>query len=78
MCEAAGHEGPLHTCSIYNNKEAGKKLQDMLAMGASKPWPDALEKLTGTRQMDGSALIEYFKPLMSYLEEQNKGRTCGW
>ena len=78
MCEAAGHEGPLHTCSVYNNKEAGKKLQAMLAMGASKPWPDALEKLTGTRQMDGSALIEYFKPLQTYLEQQNEGRTCGF
>ncbi|MCA9704865.1 MAG: M2 family metallopeptidase [Myxococcales bacterium] len=78
MCEAAGHTGPLHECSVYGSKEAGKKLQAMLAMGASKPWPDALEVLTGTREMDGSALIEYFDPLMKYLEEQNAGRTCGW
>jgi peptidyl-dipeptidase A len=47
-------------------------------MGASKPWPDALEVVTGTRQMDAGPLIEYFQPLMAYLEEQNKGRTCGW
>ncbi|MCA9652966.1 MAG: M2 family metallopeptidase [Myxococcales bacterium] len=78
MCEAAGHEGPLHECSVYGSKEAGEKLAAMLAMGASKPWPDALEKLTGTREMDGSALIEYFGPLMGYLEEQNQGRSCGW
>jgi peptidyl-dipeptidase A len=78
MCEQAGHEGPLHTCSIYESKEAGKRLQAMLAMGASKPWPDALEALTGTREMDASALIEYFDPLMKYLEAQNEGRTCGW
>jgi peptidyl-dipeptidase A len=78
MCEAAGHEGPLHTCSVYGSKEAGAKLQAMLAMGASQPWPDALEKLTGTRKMDAAALIEYFTPLMKYLEEQNEGRTCGW
>jgi peptidyl-dipeptidase A len=78
LCEAAGHEGPLHTCSIYGSKEAGKKLQAMLEMGASKPWPDALEVVTGTRQMDAGPLIEYFQPLMAYLEEQNKGRTCGW
>ena len=78
MCQAAGHEGPLHECSIYESKEAGKKLQAMLAMGASKPWPDALEKLTGTREMDASALIEYFEPLAGYLAEQNEGRTCGW
>lgn len=78
MCEAAGFTGPLHECSVYGNKEAGKKLQAMLAMGASKPWPEALEKLTGTREMDGAALIEYFGPLKAYLDEQNKGRTCGW
>jgi peptidyl-dipeptidase A len=78
MCEAAGHEGPLHTCSIYGSKEAGEKLRAMLAMGASKPWPEALEALTGTKDMDAGPLIEYFTPLMKYLEEQNEGRTCGW
>ena len=50
----------------------------MLAAGSSQPWPDTLEKLTGTRQMDAAAIIEYFQPLMSYLEEQNKGQQCGW
>lgn len=78
MCEAAGHTGPLHTCSIYNSKEAGAKLKAMLAMGSSKPWPDALEALTGTRQMDAAPLMEYFAPLAKHLEEQNAGLTCGW
>ena len=78
MCEAAGHEGPLHECSVFGSKEAGAKLGAMLALGQSKPWPEALALLTGTRQMDASAIIEYFAPLMAYLEEQNKGLTCGW
>ncbi len=78
LCETSGHKGPLHTCSIYGSKEAGEKMQTMLAMGASKPWPDALEAVTGTRTMDAGPLIDYFAPLMGYLEEQNKGRTCGW
>ncbi|MGB1274288.1 MAG: M2 family metallopeptidase, partial [Nannocystaceae bacterium] len=78
MCEAAGFKGPLHECSVYGSKEAGTKLRAMLALGQSKPWPDALEKLTGTRKMDASALLEYFAPLRAYLAEQNKGRTCGW
>jgi peptidyl-dipeptidase A len=78
LCEASGHEGPLYTCSIYDSKEAGKKMQAMLAMGASKPWPDALEAGAGTREMDGSSLIKYYEPLMGYLKEQNKDRTCGW
>ncbi|MFT6143845.1 MAG: peptidyl-dipeptidase A [Myxococcota bacterium] len=78
LCEAAGHEGPLHTCSVYGSTEAGNRLQAMLALGSSKPWPDALELATGTRQMDARALVEYFAPLQAYLEEQNEGRTCGW
>jgi len=77
-CDAAGFEGPLHSCSVYGNKEVGDKFQAMLEMGASKPWPDALEAFTGTREMDGSAILEYFAPLQTYLEEQNKDRTCGW
>ena len=56
----------------------GQSLNQMLAMGASKPWPEALETFTGSRKMDGSALIAYFKPLMTWLEEQNKGRKTGW
>ncbi len=78
LCESAGHEGPLHECSIYGNTTAGKKLGDALAMGMSKPWPDAMEALTGQRQMDGSAIIDYFAPLNEWLKEQNKDRQCGW
>ena len=78
LCNAAGYDGPLHQCSIYGNKIAGKRFMDMLELGASQPWQEALEKLTGTRQMDASAIIEYFLPLISWLREQNQGRQCGW
>ncbi len=78
LCETAGFTGPLHECSIYNNKAAGKALGDMLAMGQSKPWPDAMQALTGQREMDASAIIDYFAPLNSWLKEQNKDRQCGW
>ena len=77
-CEMAGWEGPLHRCSIYNNKEVGKRFEDMMTLGASKPWPDALEAFTGTREMDGSSIAAYFDPLVTYLKEENEGRTCGW
>jgi peptidyl-dipeptidase A len=77
-CEQAGWEGPLHRCSIYGNKEVGAKFNAMLEAGQSQPWPDTLERFTGTREMDGSAIIEYFDPLMVYLKEQNKGQACGW
>jgi peptidyl-dipeptidase A len=78
LCEAAGHQGPLAECSVYGNTEAGRRFREMLALGQSQPWQDTLEKLTGTRQMDASAIIEYFAPLLEWLEEQNQGKTCGW
>jgi peptidyl-dipeptidase A len=78
MCRAAGFHGPLHECSVAGSREAGQRLDAMLALGASRPWPDALEVLTGERQMDAGALLEYFTPLRQWLAEQNRGQTCGW
>jgi peptidyl-dipeptidase A len=78
LCEAAGHEGDLQSCSIYGSEEAGAKLQAMLEPGSSVPWQETLEKLTGTREADATAIIEYFEPLMGYLKEQNANRDCGW
>jgi peptidyl-dipeptidase A len=77
-CDTAGWKGPLHRCSFYGNKEVGKNLNAMLEMGASKPWPDALEAFTGSREMSGKAMIEYFAPLMKWLKAQNKGAKKGW
>lgn len=77
-CDQAGWEGPLHRCSFYGNEEVGKNLDAMLEMGASKPWPDALEAFTGERQMSGTAMVEYFAPLKAWLDEQNAGQTEGW
>ena len=78
MCQAAGFDGPLQECSIYGNKVAGDKLRAMLALGASKPWPEALAVMTGSKEMDATAILDYFKPLSAWLAEENKGQTCGW
>jgi peptidyl-dipeptidase A len=80
LCREAGYSGPLHRCSIYGNKAAGEKLNKMLAMGQSKPWQEALEALTGEKQMDASALADYFAPLKTWLDEQNKANhyPVGW
>ena len=77
-CDTAGWKGPLHRCSFYGNKEVGNRLNAMLELGASKPWPDALQAFTGSRQMSGKAMIEYFAPLMKWLKAQNKGQKKGW
>ncbi|HMD99564.1 MAG TPA: M2 family metallopeptidase [Terriglobia bacterium] len=78
LAQIAGCTLPLNRCSIYDNKEAGKRLNVMLAMGVSRPWPDALEALTGQREMDATAIRDYFAPLEKWLEEQNKGKPVGW
>jgi len=77
-CKQAGWTGPLHRCSFYGNKEVGAKLQKMLEMGQSKPWPDALQAFTGSREISGQALVDYFAPLKKWLDEQNKGKPSGW
>jgi len=78
MCLAAGYKGPLNRCSVYGSKEAGARLNAMLSMGCSKPWPEALRAMTGTDKADASAIVEYFQPLMDWLKEQNKGEKEGW
>ncbi|MEE8117363.1 MAG: M2 family metallopeptidase, partial [Gemmatimonadales bacterium] len=77
LCEVAGVEGPLHRCSIFGSLEAGARLNTMLEMGASRPWPDALEVVTGRREMDATAILDYFAPLQAWLDEQNADRSCG-
>ena len=77
-CEMAGWEGALHRCSIYGNEAVGERLNAMLELGASVPWPVALATFTGQRQMDATAIIKYFEPLMGYLKERNEARQCGW
>jgi peptidyl-dipeptidase A len=78
LCQTAGFQGPLHRCSIYKNRAAGESLNKMLSMGKSKPWPDALEAISGQRQMDATAILDYFAPLKKWLDQQNQGEKLGW
>lgn len=78
LCKIAGNEGPIHRCSIYQSEEAGKVLNKVLEMGSSQPWQNALQELTGSREMDATAILDYFAPLQVWLDKQNEGRSCGW
>ena len=78
LCREAGFTGSLHRCSIYGSKAAGAKLAKMLEAGQSKPWPEILYDMTGERQMDGTAMLEYFAPLKTWLDAQNRGKPVGW
>jgi peptidyl-dipeptidase A len=72
LCRESGFTGPLYQCSIYGNKKAGEKLSRMLAMGLSKPWPEALKTMTGEEKMDATAIIDYFAPLKTWLDAENQ------
>ncbi len=78
LSKIAGCTGPLNRCSIYGNQEAGRRLNEMLEMGESRPWQEALEKLTGQKRMDATAIRDYFAPLQKWLDEQNRGKPVGW
>lgn len=77
-CKQAGWTGPLHRCSFFGNKDVGKRLNAMLELGQSKPWPEALEAFTGSKEMSAKPMVEYFAPLKAWLDEQNKGKPTGW
>lgn len=77
LCKEAGHTGPLHECSIYNNTQAGARFKEMLALGLSKPWQEALHTISGETKLDAGAVVEFFGDLLRWLEEQNQGQVCG-
>ncbi len=78
LCEIAGNTDPIHRCSIYNSKEAGKALNTMLEMGSSQPWQQAYKVVTGNENMDASAILDYFAPLHTWLKDKNQGKQCGF
>jgi peptidyl-dipeptidase A len=78
MCQASGHKGPLHTCNNYGSKAAGERLKAMLQLGASRPWQEALFVMTGSKEMDAGAILDYFAPLQAWLKKANEGKRCGW
>ncbi len=78
LCHAAGVSGPLTACSVHGSREAGKRLWEMMSLGASRPWQEALAKIAGERTLDASAMLEYFAPLRGWLDRQNGTQRCGW
>jgi peptidyl-dipeptidase A len=78
LCQAAGNSKPLHRCDIYRSTEAGTLIGNMMKLGSSMPWQDALEAMTGSRVMDAQPLVEYFQPLLTWLNQQNAGQPVGW
>jgi peptidyl-dipeptidase A len=68
---------PPQSCNYADNKEVGAWLNNILKKGGTEDWRKVLKEATG-EDISTRAMMEYFKPLMSWLEEQNKGRQIGW
>ncbi len=64
-------------CNYYGNEEVGKFLWDLLRLGATRDWREVLREKTG-EEVSTRAMLEYFQPLVAYLEEENQGRQVGW
>jgi len=68
---------PPQSCNYADNKEVGTWLNDILKKGATEDWRKVLKEATG-EDISTRAMMDYFKPLMTWLEEQNRGRQIGW
>ena len=62
-----------HATNYWGNKEIGNFLQTVMKPGASVDWREHLKKSIG-QDFSAKPMLEYFKPLMAYLQKINKGR----
>jgi peptidyl-dipeptidase A len=70
------HQDPRN-CNFYGNKEVGAFLYNLMKVGATRDWRQLIREATG-EDLSAKAMLEYYSPLMKYLQEQNKGREVGW
>jgi len=78
LCKLSSNEAPLHRCDNYKSKTAGNKLRSVLSLGASKPWPEVMKRLTGQQQFKVDSIMQYFKPLIKWLKKIDKKSHIGW
>lgn len=68
---------PPQSCNYANNKAVGDFMKSIMEKGATEDWRQVLEEATGEK-FSTRAMLDYYAPLMKWLQEQNKGRTIGW
>lgn len=76
ICRNILHQDP-HACNYYNQTEVGDFLRAVMEPGATRDWREVLREHTG-RDLTAEPMLEYYRPLMTYLEQQNQGRDCTW
>jgi len=68
---------PPQSCNYANNQQVGDFLRSIMVKGDTQDWRKVLKEATG-EDLSTRAMVEYYAPLMKWLEEQNKGRPIGW
>jgi peptidyl-dipeptidase A len=76
ICKKILKQDP-HSCNYYGHKEVGDFLKSIMKQGALRPWRDVLKEATG-EPLSTRALVEYFKPLDPWLDQELKGQAVGW
>ncbi len=60
--------------NYYGNQEVGAFLHNILKQGGTKDWRAVMRENLG-EEISAKALLDYFEPLMAWLQEQNQGRV---
>jgi peptidyl-dipeptidase A len=76
IARAILHADP-RSCSYANHREVGAFLDGILQQGATRDWRAVLRETTG-EDLSTRAMVDYYKPLMTWLVKQNRGRALGW
>ncbi|VBB29121.1 unnamed protein product [Acanthocheilonema viteae] len=66
-------------CMLERNAVT-ENIKKVMVLGSSITWREALEIITGSKEVDASAMLEYYQPLINWLEEQNTKEHAyiGW
>jgi peptidyl-dipeptidase A len=76
ICRSLLSQDP-HACNYYGRREVGDFLLGIMRPGATRDWRELLRETTG-RDLTAEPMLEYYRPLLEYLEAQNQGRQCDW
>lgn len=63
-----------HATNYYGSKQTGQWLNDLLSPGATVDWREHTRNSIGS-DMSATPMVEYFQPLMEWLQQENEGRT---
>jgi peptidyl-dipeptidase A len=76
ICREILHED-VRSANYDGNQSVGMYLDSILRLGATRDWAQVMREATG-EELSSEAMLEYFGPLMAWLEQENAGREVGF